>query len=210
MRFYIADLLPESVEKILWLDHDIIVRCDVVQLIRTAFRDDESSYGVAAIRRPTPAYTFLDFSKLEDPMLDLGIDRAQMNLSVLKSLKYSFNAGVMLFNLRVWRAEHTRRKIETLVGQLIKHRISSYKGISIHDGKLTTDSSQTPLMLLFGTTFRELDPRWNLDGLGWRRNIAHRRVENACALHWSGAHKPWRQNNDDRWYDKYWRTVAGS
>lgn len=82
-RLYLPKLLPQSIEKVLYLDGDIIVRGSLVGLWNT----DLSNYAIAAV-----------------PDMRIGtIDR-------YNRLRYSpqkgyFNAGVLLINLKFWR-EH--------------------------------------------------------------------------------------------------------
>jgi len=86
-RLMLASLLNESVEKVLYLDCDIIVLGDLSPL----FKIDMSEYGVAAVEDITP-----------------GNDehRQVMGLSMDQT---AFCAGVLMINLKYWR-EHDCEK----------------------------------------------------------------------------------------------------
>lgn len=86
-RLMLASLLNESIEKVLYLDCDIIVLGDLSPLFKT----DMSEYGVAAVEDITP-----------------GNDehRQVMGLSMDQT---AFCAGVLMINLKYWR-EHDCEK----------------------------------------------------------------------------------------------------
>lgn len=89
-RLLLPDLLPESVELLLYLDCDVIVRKDISEL----FTDiDMTDYGVAAVKDNLPYNTK---------------HRFVMGLSLNQP---SFCAGVMLINLAYWREHDCRRQL---------------------------------------------------------------------------------------------------
>ncbi|NJL10544.1 MAG: glycosyltransferase family 8 protein, partial [Calothrix sp. SM1_7_51] len=79
-RLLIPELIDTSINKVLFLDSDIIVRQNILQLWTT----DISSYVHAAV---------------EDPCIS---KEYKHNLGVDENMPY-FNAGVMLINLTAWR-----------------------------------------------------------------------------------------------------------
>ena len=80
-RLYAADLLPKTVDKVLYLDCDIIVNSSVGELF------DEDWTDVAIVGAPDMSIEWQEF-----------YDRLQYD----RSLGY-FNAGVVLLNLEYWR-----------------------------------------------------------------------------------------------------------
>lgn len=49
-----------------------------------------------------------------------------------------------------------------------------------------------PIMLLLAYgSWKSLPATWNLDGLGYKTDIAVEVLNSAAILHWSGASKPW-------------------
>ena len=81
IRLFIADILPENIEKILYMDNDVIVNNSLRELWDT----DITSHPAAAV--------------LDSYTCDLEVYN---KLHYDKSLGY-FNAGVMLINLKYWR-----------------------------------------------------------------------------------------------------------
>jgi lipopolysaccharide biosynthesis glycosyltransferase len=85
-RLLIPRVLPPDVEKVLFLDSDLIVRSSIVELYDTAFEE----HTLAAVENP--------FSTSDAERLALPTGAAY------------FNAGVLLINLRAWRDEGTCEK----------------------------------------------------------------------------------------------------
>lgn len=79
-RLLLADILPETVHKVLYLDADIIVRHDLKELYNT----DIDEVAIAGVTEPD------------------GIDGSCSRLDYPLSLGY-FNSGVLLFNLDYFR-----------------------------------------------------------------------------------------------------------
>lgn len=103
-RLYMTDILPPSIDKILYLDGDVIVRHSLKEM----WNMDLSGYALAAT---------LDSR-------DESIDRYE-GLGYSKSLGY-FNSGVLLINLTYWR-EHQATK---LFGEFLRDR---WETIRLHD-----------------------------------------------------------------------------
>jgi lipopolysaccharide biosynthesis glycosyltransferase len=76
-RLLAPQLLPDDVDKVLYLDSDIIVRSSLNEL----WRNDLTNYALAAV------------ANLDEPAGTLGLPRGA---------KY-FNSGVLLINLTFWR-----------------------------------------------------------------------------------------------------------
>jgi len=89
-RLLLPDLLSESIDRILYLDCDVIVRKDISEL----FTDiDMSGYGVAAVKDSLPWNTKHRF------VMGLSLNEA------------SFCAGVMLINLQYWRDHDCKQQL---------------------------------------------------------------------------------------------------
>ena len=80
VRFVVADLFPD-LSKVIWLDTDTIVKCDIVQLFRSALTTEK--YAIAAVPRTGR------------PAGLLG--------SFFSPIRTSFNAGVAVISLTQWR-----------------------------------------------------------------------------------------------------------
>lgn len=81
-RLFLADLLPDTIEKVLYLDGDIVVRQSLCDL----WNVDLTGYAIAAIPDAAGINNIEWYARLGYPP-DLGY----------------FNAGVLLINLEYWR-----------------------------------------------------------------------------------------------------------
>lgn len=90
-RLLIADLLPQ-IDKILYLDSDIIVRKSLMELWQT----DISNYFIAATS-------------------DINEKYVLENANSSKPKNKYFNAGVLLLNLKKWREENALSKIKSFI-----------------------------------------------------------------------------------------------
>jgi len=88
-RMFLPSLLPSDVEKVLYLDCDIIVLKDVSEL----FNMNLDGYGVAAVRDSSPYDSY---------------HRYKMGLSLRHS---AFCAGMMMINLDYWRVNNSQKKL---------------------------------------------------------------------------------------------------
>jgi len=100
-RLIISELLPNNVEKVIYLDCDLVVKGDLGQLWQS---DIENSYMLATqdtwIQYVSNPYGLLNYQELGIP----------------SDLKY-FNAGVLLINLKKWRTDNISAKAITYLKQ---------------------------------------------------------------------------------------------
>lgn len=83
-RLYLTEIIPQTIDKVLYFDGDVIIRHSLVSLWET----DLTGYAVAA-----------------------SIDMSSANIEYYNRLRYPFdlgyfNAGVLLINLDYWRKHH--------------------------------------------------------------------------------------------------------
>lgn len=92
-RLFITDYIPEEVNKILYLDGDIIVRHSLSPL----WNMDIDNYAIGAVE-------------------DMGGEQGQdfSRLGYEKTYRY-FNAGMLLINLDYWRKHHLKKKFLELI-----------------------------------------------------------------------------------------------
>ena len=94
-RLFIADLLPQDVDKVLYLDCDILVRKSLVELWNTPLDD----FALGAVYQIN--------SEANERCYALGI-----------SVMYGyFNAGVLLINLQYWRQHNCSAKFLLFIKQ---------------------------------------------------------------------------------------------
>eukprot|EP00614_Pseudopedinella_elastica_P016594 CAMPEP_0172645502 /NCGR_PEP_ID=MMETSP1068-20121228/239760_1 /TAXON_ID=35684 /ORGANISM="Pseudopedinella elastica, Strain CCMP716" /LENGTH=566 /DNA_ID=CAMNT_0013459739 /DNA_START=415 /DNA_END=2115 /DNA_ORIENTATION=- len=181
IRFYMPELLPD-VDKVMWLDADVIVTGDIHALLESLFNGHYQKAALAAV--PRKGKMLLSSTRLKIEQLStMGLNRDPQEWAKTTV----FNAGICVLNLQVWRREGYTAEVERVVLELRARGLGSYQGMN------TPESSQTPLVLLFSGVkgrFQPLDSCWNMDGLGWKKR-KRTEIETSCALHWSGPAKPW-------------------
>lgn len=91
-RLLIPEVLPDSIDKVLYLDSDLIVRKDITEL----WNIDLKNYSIAAVE-------------------DLGFT-GHTRLKMPLGSKY-FNSGVMLINLARWRKDNIHFKVIDFIGK---------------------------------------------------------------------------------------------
>jgi lipopolysaccharide biosynthesis glycosyltransferase len=168
-RFYLAELIPSTVHRIIYFDSDLIVVDDIAKL----WNINLNNYVLGA-----PEYCHANFTLYftpkfwSDPMFS----------NVFKNRKPCyFNTGVVVIDLRKWRAERYTEKLETWMRIQKRYRIYEL-------------GSLPPFLLVFAGNVEPVEHRWNQHGLGGDN------VEGLCRdlhpgpvslLHWSGKGKPW-------------------
>ena len=133
--FWIVKLLPPEVERVLYLDCDMMVYDDITPLLETEITDHVLAAAVdpGAIilgNQPNLAQWARENGHPYDP-----------------STTPYFNAGMLLLNLRVWRDEN-------LLEFLDERFRNNYHCLPFHD--------QDALNLFFGTRAKMVSARWNL------------------------------------------------
>ncbi|KAK4784978.1 hypothetical protein SAY86_001667 [Trapa natans] len=170
-RNYLGDILDPCVDRVIYLDSDVIVVDDVRKLWDTAFS------GGRIIG--APEYCHANFTKYftdnfwSDPLLSRVFGS--------RSRPCYFNTGVMVMDLRRWRDGNFRKRIENWMEVQKRKRIYDL-------------GSLPPFLLVFAGNVEPIDHRWNQHGLGGDN------VKGSCRslhpgpvslLHWSGKGKPW-------------------
>jgi len=169
-----------TVNVILYLDVDVIVKADLHDLFQEFY---SSGKIVAAVPRLNPLSTYLHI---------WDTDRLQRWLPGFTTP--SFNAGMMMFNLKTWR----ELGFSDIFNELFNHFIT-------RDARPWRHGSQPPLLLEFASSpdlIHFLDSSYNVDGLGHTCQSSlydkadcegdlKKRIESAKILHWTGPQKPW-------------------
>ncbi len=149
LRLMIPEVLPLAVEKVLYLDSDMIVCDDISQLWDT----DITTMDFAAAPERGAASRASSRRGIRHH-LALGMKPDQV----------VFNAGVLLINLRRWRQSHLASRAFAYL-RCLAHEVRWYE--------------QEALNVVANGSYRELDPRWNVPALaarpgsGARTSIVH-------------------------------------
>lgn len=193
-RIYLAEIIPNNVSRIIYLDSDIIMVDDISKLWET----DMANTVVAA-----PEYCHANFTDYFNEAFWFSDMAKEFN----GRKPCYFNTGVMVIDLGKWRKGGYTEKVEYWMGVHKKKRI-------YHLGSLP------PFLLVFAGNIKAVDHRWNQHGLGGDnlegkcRNLHPGPIS---LLHWSGKGKPWLRldsrkpcNIDHLWapYDLYRSATA--
>ncbi len=176
-RFYLPAIYPE-LDKIAYLDADLIVQSDIAELFRIATLEDAvvaaASFATFAswqggFQRDSPVLRHIDF---EDPV---------------------FNIGVYVTRLKRWRSQDISAKLE----QWMRTHMASFQEFVF--------GTQSIMNLALYREFQQLPSTWNLVPLGLDPEIPEAALEAAEILHWAGDRKPWTANG---LYKEYWEKYA--
>lgn len=173
-RLQLADWLP-AIDRLIYLDADLIVRRDLQDL----WAEDLNGLPIGAVMdpwMPTIPGTCEEFSQ--------GY----------------FNAGVLLFDLALWRRE---RLTDSCLAEIERRqgRASASGG-----NALGYRCDQTPLNAVLNGRWKSLPPKWNATAYLTPRLAAQLSIpsaelrealEDPAIFHFLGAHKPWVEGLED-------------
>nr|GMC57102.1 probable galacturonosyltransferase-like 1 [Ipomoea batatas] len=176
-RNYLADLLPPCVRHVVYLDSDLVLVDDVAKLAATPLHND----AVLA----APEYCNANFSAYFTPTF---WSNPSLSLTFANRKACYFNTGVMLIDLRRWRAgDYTTKIVEWME---LQKRMRIYELGSL-----------PPFLLVFAGNIAPVDHRWNQHGLGgdnFRGLCRDLHPGPVSLLHWSGKGKPWARLDANR------------
>ncbi|MFR0922264.1 MAG: glycosyltransferase family 8 protein [Clostridia bacterium] len=183
-RLVIDKLLPETIDKILYLDGDTIVRGNLSELWNT----DISEYILAASIEPT-------------------VDRERKKQLGLEKLPY-YNAGILLINLKKWREEKAGKIIldyyKANDGKLFANDQDAINGSLA--GKIYTLLPKYNFYNIFyqypyNFLAKLMKPVEYISKENFKQC-----VKNPIIIHYLGEERPWRKGNHHKYkkdYDKY-------
>ncbi|XP_068107974.1 glycosyltransferase 8 domain-containing protein 1 [Hyperolius riggenbachi] len=197
-RYYLPDLLP-GVEKVIYLDDDIIVQGDIVELYKTplklghaaAFSEDcDSVTSKFLVRGAGNQYNYIGyFDYKKDTIRKLG----------MKANTCSFNPGVFVANLTEWRRQNITKQLEKWMELDLTEELYS-KTLA---GSITAP----PLLIVFYKMHSSIDPMWHVRHLGSStgKRYSLQFLNAARLLHWNGHFKPWGRASSysdiwEKWY----------
>ncbi|KAK6798716.1 hypothetical protein RDI58_006419 [Solanum bulbocastanum] len=169
-RTYLAEILQPCVERVIYLDSDVVLVDDIQKLWSISLT---GSRIIGA-----PEYCQANFRKYFTA--NFWSDSKLSNVFQGKKPCY-FNTGVMVMDLGKWRKGDYTVKIEKWMKIQKEKRIYEL-------------GSLPPFMLVFGGEIEGIDHRWNQHGLGGDNLVNSCRTLHpgpVSLLHWSGKGKPW-------------------
>ena len=175
LRIFMSELLPDTVDKVLYLDCDLMV----IDSIKELWETNIEHFSLAAVEERPPYDT--------DSPVNLGYP-----------VEYSyFNSGVMLINLKRWR--------ETNLSECCRDFIkSNYSKLKLHDQDVLNALLYRQRMFLpirwnimdfFLFTRPLIQPR--------RLPDLHEAIDHPVIIHFTGKRKPWLHNCDSPYRNRY-------
>lgn len=162
-RLFIAELLPQKIEKVLYLDGDVIVRHSLLPLWNT----DINRFAIAAT-----------------PDMWSGMNEYYTRLHYSPDLGY-FNSGVLLINLKFWREE-------MLLESFVSYMLANPEKIRYHDQDvlnvlLKEKKLELPVTYNFQNGFLITEPLYDVNKLAKEIKNA---INDPVIVHYT-ADKPW-------------------
>ncbi|EEF37643.1 probable galacturonosyltransferase-like 4 [Ricinus communis] len=168
-RIYLADILPLDVNRVIYLDSDLVVVDDIAKL----WQVDLEGKVLAA-----PEYCHANFTNYFTELFWSNLEWAK---TFEGKRPCYFNTGVMVVDVDKWRTGGYTQKVEEWM-MVQKHQ------------RLYDLGSLPPFLLVLAGDIKAVDHRWNQHGLGGDniegkcRNLHPGPIS---LLHWSGKGKPW-------------------
>ncbi|XP_023004076.1 probable galacturonosyltransferase-like 1 [Cucurbita maxima] len=176
-RNYLALLIPHCVQRVVYLDSDLILVDDIAKLAAIPL-------GETAVLA-APEYCNANFTSYFTPTF---WSNPSLSLTFAGRNACYFNTGVMVIHLQRWRdGDYTAKIIEWME---LQKRIRIYKLGSL-----------PPFLLVFAGFIAPVDHRWNQHGLGgdnFRGLCRNLHPGPVSLLHWSGKGKPWVRLDSNR------------
>lgn len=178
-RIYLADLLPESVVRVVYLDSDVIVVDDIAKLW---------NIGLNGLVLGAPEYCHANFTAYFTDRF-WAEDRFKQVFQGRRRPPCYFNSGVMVMDLERWRQGGYTSRVER------------WMNVQKREMRIYELGSLPPFLLVFAGEVEAVEHRWNQHGLGGDN------VEGLCRdlhpgpvslLHWSGKGKPWLRLDQGR------------
>ncbi|KAI9120879.1 hypothetical protein K1719_007912 [Acacia pycnantha] len=169
-RSYLAELLEPCVERVIYLDSDVIVVDDIQKLWKVSL---SGSKVIGA-----PEYCHANFTRYFSNEFWSSPEFSEVFAGRRPCY---FNTGVMVMDLAKWVKGGYTKKIEKWMEIQKKRRIYEL-------------GSLPPFLLVFGGEIEAIEHRWNQHGLGGDNVVnSCRRLHpgSVSLLHWSGKGKPW-------------------
>ncbi|XP_015064128.1 probable galacturonosyltransferase-like 1 [Solanum pennellii] len=169
-RNYLADLLPRCIQKVVYLDSDLVLVDDITKLAATPLGEE----AVLA----APEYCNANFTTYFTPTF---WSNPSLSLTFANRKPCYFNTGVMVIDLERWRdGDYTTKIVEWME---LQKRMRIYELGSL-----------PPFLLVFAGNIAPVDHKWNQHGLGgdnFRGLCRDLHPGPVSLLHWSGKGKPW-------------------
>jgi lipopolysaccharide biosynthesis glycosyltransferase len=179
-RMFLDKLLPPYVEKVLFLDSDVIVIGKIDFFTKLDFQKQPGG------KKEKIKHTFHDEWYLYAVNNISDQNKTRLKALGLKGDKY-FNAGVLIINLQKWR----ERKISNKLRRTARIKKDTLK---FHD--------QDVLNIVLEKEWKEIDGKFNAINLEYSWEL--KKMEDYSIIHFTNFPKPWHYKNTHPFKKKYW------
>lgn len=186
-RLLLPLLLPETLERVIYLDVDLVVQRDLGALWEEPFR------GALALAAQDPSSPFFDSRRAmppgwEEPASGFTAQpvRDLDARGLAPTLPY-LNSGLLVLDLPAWRHERITEQLLTCLRNAPEDHLIG--------------GDQYPLNVVLAERWRALDPRWNAlavmhERSSWREThmdaaTFEEVLRDPWIVHWAGPRKPW-------------------
>lgn len=178
-RFFADSYLPGDAERCIWLDADVLVQHDILELADSLLSNPSKT--IAFTQYPGSAWGFDGSLTIGATMINRTWSTAHLDDSVLRHPLW--NVGVLAINLHHLRSHELRDR--TIRWMKVNDQVQLYK----------EGGSQTPLDLAAlvhdgEQPFFEVDSTWNC-WWGFLGALRNDQLDTCKILHFAGARKPW-------------------
>lgn len=181
-RLALADIMPDDIEKVIYLDVDLLVYDDIKKL----WQNDIKEYALAAV----PDFGIMASNRL---------CRQKKEVIGLPKGKAYFNSGVLLINLKKWRQENYTKQILEIINenQFPHHDQDALNKIFMKDW-LQIDLRWNIIPPVFNLFTKILLNKTF-------RNQAINAKRNPGIIHYAGRYKPWEFSYHQDFNDMYYK-----
>ena len=104
-RFYLREILPDNVEKALWLDSDTVIIGDITRMVRNSLTTGSNAVAAVAREKKACGTHFLNCSNPDalELLWETRVDVDRLD---------AFNAGVVVYHLRRWQEQKLTERVE--------------------------------------------------------------------------------------------------
>ena len=184
-RLALTDILPNDIEKVIYLDVDLLVFDDIKKI----WQIDLKNLPLAAV----PDYGIMASERL--------CKQKQQVIGLSVGEKY-FNSGVLIVNLKEWRKENYTKQILEIINnnKFPHHDQDALNKLFIHKWKEIELRWNVipPVFYLFNKVMFNKK----------MRNSALEAKSNIAILHYAGSYKPWQFKMYNGFNDKYYYYLA--
>lgn len=183
LRLKIPELLPVEVSRVIYLDADLLVTSDISELFNINLQGKPlgavPDLGIMTSRR-----------RMKEKSKNLG----------LKENDFYFNSGVLLMDLKKWRAEnYTNKLLELVKNHNFRHHDQDALNMLFYNNWYVLPLEFNVIPPVFELPLKVLLSKY--------REKAVKAIKNAKIIHYAGGHKPWHYKKTKGLNDYYYEML---